>query len=55
MYSYSVKEMLKKLRYYQKEGLISRQQSNTLQGVARKGDVTAAEKGLQKIMGRVRA
>lgn len=55
MYSYSMREMLKKIRYYYKEGLISRKQYSTLQGVARTGDVIAAEKGLQKIMGRVKA
>ena len=52
---YSIREMLRKIKYYHKEGLISKQQYRTLQGVARKGDPEGAEKGLQKIMGRVRA
>ena len=52
---YSTREMLRKIKYYHKEGLISKQQYRTLQGVARKGDVDSAEKGLQKIMGRVKA
>ncbi len=55
MYSYSIKEMLRKIRYYYKSGLITKQNFRTLQGVARTGDVIAAEKGLQKIMGRVKA
>ena len=47
--------MLRKIKYYHNECLISKHQYRTLQGVARKGDVEGAEKGLQKIMGRVSA
>jgi len=53
MKSYSVRTIIKKIRYYQKNGLITKKQSLSLISVANRGDAHAADIELQKLMGRV--